>query len=71
MHQGINLQHTLMAMQDWRNVLDGELESETEWECRRRQMELVKSLSRVLYQLWQRGDTIAERSHVASINKIN
>lgn len=62
-----------MAVQDWRNYLDGgiETESETEWECRRRQMELVNSLSRVLYQLWQRGDTIAERSHVASINKIN
>lgn len=61
----------LAATLDWRNHLDSELESETEWECRRRQMELVKSLSTPLYQLWPRGDTMAERSHVASINKTN
>lgn len=61
----------LAAELDWRSDLDSELESETEWECRRRQMELVKSLSTPLYQLWPRGDTMAERSHVASINKTN
>lgn len=61
----------LAAVLDRRNDLDSGLESETEWECRRRQMELVKSLSTPLYQLWPRGDTMAERSHVASINKTN
>lgn len=58
MQRGINLQHPLTPVRDWRNDSDGELESETEWSAGGgggRQMELVKSLSRVLYQLWQRG----------------
>lgn len=51
--RGINIQHACLRKIE-SNELDGELGSEIEWSARRRQMELVKSLSRVLYQSWQR-----------------
>lgn len=64
-HKGINLQHARMAMQDW------ELESEMKWSAGGGRWSWLNSCPEYCTNCGREADTIAERSHVASINKIN
>lgn len=60
-----------MPMQARRNDLDGELESEMEWSTRVGRWSWLKPCPEYCTNCGREADTIAERSPVASINKIN
>ncbi len=67
----MNIQHTLMHMQDWRNDSDGELKSETEWSAGGGRWSWLNPCPEHCSNCGREADTIAEQSPVASINKIN
>lgn len=74
MQRGINLQHPLTPVRDWRNDSDGELESETEWSAGGGgggRWSWLNPCPEYCTNCGREADTIAERSPVAPINKIN
>lgn len=74
MQRGINLQHPLTPVRDWRNYSDGELESETEWSAvggGGGRWSWLNPCPEYCTNCGREADTIAERSPVAPINKIN